>query len=79
MLSFLKWKAEVCFGSEAALLIVLKSLQGPAESLRALLMIRHYANNRFRLDGFVLTWLCSMTETVLFGQVDHSDCRLLKM
>ena len=68
----------MCFGSEAALLIVLKSLQGPAESLRALLMIRHYANNRFRSAGFVLTWLCSMTETVLFGQVNHSDCRLLK-
>lgn len=32
---FLKWKAEVCFGSEAALLIVLKSLQGPAESLQS--------------------------------------------
>lgn len=60
----------------AARTVVLQCLQDPQSRVKALLLIRQHVNNRFRLDGFVLTWLCNMPASGLFWQVDRSDCRL---
>lgn len=59
LLAVFKCKAQMCFRSEVAIAVVLKCLQGP---ISALLMTRHYANNRFGLDGFVLTGPCNMPQ-----------------
>lgn len=65
-----------CVLDRAARTIVLQCLQDPQSHVKALLLIRQHVNNRFRLDGFVLTWLCNMPASGLFWQVNRSDWEL---
>lgn len=70
--TFLKCKALIMHvGSGAA---VPECLQGLQNWVEALLMIWHHANNRFCLDGFVLTWLCNIPE-FLSWQTHPSFCK----
>lgn len=68
-------KKKKVLDQKLAITVVLKCLQDSQNRVKALLMIRHYVNNRFHLDGFVLTWPSNVPESGLFWQVNHSDCK----